>query len=139
MADLELIRVVLLDTIQALNDISMDSTGYRFRKINQSFLSQNNEYAVVAVVNHEYQGISLSQNAFLRQQGYSLYHELGQPVDHQLNHQLTTNYLAYGNQDSPSTNDSLADRYWVNVRGQQRRMGKNGRCFCHLGHATLCQ
>lgn len=125
LSELGMVRSILLETIQALDNSGHDGhallLGYHFKKISQEFVTEEHGHRTVAIVNHDHQEISLSNSAFLRQQGFSIYHELGHVVDHRLNRRLTSSYLAHGHGEGDHHHHELADGYWVRPWGLEQK------------------
>lgn len=120
--DLVMVRTILLDTIAALNGSGFDGhavlKGYRFRKVDEDYVSKGGTHRVIATVNHESLEITLSRSAFLRQQGFTIYHELGHIVDRRLDRQLTAMYVERSHHGSAANQDFVGDGYWVRRIGQ---------------------
>ncbi|MDX1613644.1 MAG: hypothetical protein R3300_04990 [Candidatus Promineifilaceae bacterium] len=89
-AELKQIRAILDDTLAALSDVGLDGAallaGYRFRRVAGEYVRPDKQY--VALANHEQQTIILGTAAFVRLQGFYIYHELGHAVDHRLERRL---------------------------------------------------
>ena len=119
--ELEQVRTILSETIGALNAIGFDGyallVGYRFRKLDQEYVAEGEGNRIVALVSHDVQEIKLASTAFLRQQGYPIYHELGHVIDKRLDRRLTTAYLASSHEAQAGEQDVLGDGYWVRQLG----------------------
>lgn len=122
--ELEMIQVILLTTIQAVNHVGADGhmllTGYRIRKVDQDFIQVEGEQPWVAVTRHEVQEIVLSRTAFLRQHGFQIYHELGHVVDKRVGRRYTIDYQALAAAGGETTEAPIADGYWLREYGRNR-------------------
>ncbi|MCA9925234.1 MAG: hypothetical protein KC421_22830 [Anaerolineales bacterium] len=120
--ELEMMHNTLLTTINALDEIGADGisllAGYRVRKINQEFVPSESEQNLVAVVRHPEQEIVVSRSAFLRQQGFLLYHELGHVIDKRVERRYTTNYQALAEVGGGPSDAPIADGYWLREYGR---------------------
>jgi hypothetical protein len=89
-AELEQLHAILDHTLAALADAGLDGValldGYRFRRVEGEFVRP--EERIAALANHGDQIISLAGAAFVRQQGFYIYHELGHAVDYRLGRRL---------------------------------------------------
>lgn len=122
--ELEMLHLALLTTINALDDMGADGhnllAGYRVRKINQEFVPSESEQNMVAVVRHPEQEIVVSRSAFLRQQGFLIYHELGHVVDKRVERRYTANYQALAALGGEPSDAPIADGYWLRVYGRDQ-------------------
>jgi hypothetical protein len=122
--ELEMIHNALLTTINALDDIGADGhnllVGYRVRKINQEFVPSESDQNMVAVVRHPEQEIVVSRSAFLRQQGFLIYHELGHVVDKRVERRYTANYQSLAEAGGGSSSAPIADGYWLREYGRNQ-------------------
>ena len=116
-SELAMTRTILLETITALDESGFDGrlllAGYRFRKVDQAYVIQEDGRRVVALVSHDVQEITLAATAFLRQQGYPIYHELGHVIDKRLNRQLGARYLQQSHAGQIGNHTAIGDGYWV--------------------------
>ena len=113
--ELEMIQEVLQDSFLAMADVGLDGQemleGYRFVRHNGEFV--RDERGLVALVRHDKEEIVLSDSAFVRLDGFSIYHEIGHAVDRRLDRQLSRNFHAEvgtggeGSQDEHVTRDGF--------------------------------
>jgi hypothetical protein len=80
---LRMVRGALVNTLAALDSVGLDGramlSGYRFRRVNSQYV--NDIPGRRALVNHGERVILLAEDAFLVNQGFFIYHELGHVVD----------------------------------------------------------
>ena len=90
----QMIHEVLSDTLRVLAAADLDGeellSGYRFKRIFGEYVDP--DVGKIAIVNHEKEEIWLADAAFLRLDGFYIYHELGHAVDNRLKRQLSQAY-----------------------------------------------
>lgn len=113
--ELAMLDGILTAVITSLNQQGLDGrtllSGYRFRR-------QPGEYVTghqgrIAVVNHDWQEITLSDAAFKRLHGFYIIHELGHVVDQRTNRQLSATFHAHIGSDLQ--NQATATGFWLNL------------------------
>lgn len=115
--ELEMTGRALGDTLDALALVGIDGhellEGYKFRRYAGEFV--RDDRGLVAVVNHEEKVITLSDAAFKRQHGFSIYHEIGHAVDSQLDRNLSLRFheLAGLNSSQGGSMAVTQDGYWM--------------------------
>ena len=81
--ELEMVRVALLTTMRALDEVGLDGrallAGYRFRRAADANI--NGREGKIARIYHDSGEIILSGSAFKRLWGFYIYHELAHAVD----------------------------------------------------------
>jgi hypothetical protein len=126
-SELLLVRAILDNTLAALADVGLDGAklleGYRFKRLAGEFVRP--EARIAALVNHSEQIISLGDAAFVRQQGFYIYHELGHAVDHRLGRRMGDQFHEVAGSGYIETNGdrrwSTADGYWLRPIAQEAR------------------
>lgn len=112
-------------TLNALKEVGLDGrqilAGYRFRRYDGNYV--NDVEGVISVIDHEMMEIILADNAFLRHQGFNIYHELGHAVDYRLARQLSQSYhqIAGSGQEIDDEAWNTADGYWLRFHGRDDR------------------
>lgn len=114
--ELGLVHKALFNTVTALDDAGFDGQallkGYRFRRQPGEFVGGVD--GRIALVRHHNQEIILSDTAFLRLQGYYIYHELGHVVDKRLDRKLSQNFHNSIGSIGINGMQKTADGYWLN-------------------------
>ena len=91
---MEMVKAALADSFDALETVGLDGeellAGYRFRRQEGEFV--RDERGLVALVNHDAEEIVLPDAAFLRQGGFSIFHELGHALDNRLSREMTRRF-----------------------------------------------
>jgi len=126
-SDLLLVRAILDNTLAALADVGLDGAklleGYRFKRLAGEFVRP--EARIAALVNHSEQIISLGDAAFVRQQGFYIYHELGHAVDHRLGRRLDDQFHKVAGSGYIEANGDrnwfTADGYWLRPIAHETR------------------
>ncbi|MDX1414803.1 MAG: hypothetical protein R3293_11480 [Candidatus Promineifilaceae bacterium] len=115
-AELAVVEETLLNTAQALDDAGYDGlsllSGYHFRRQHQEFVDDID--GRIALVRHQQQEIILADTAFLRLQGYYIYHELGHVVDKRLERKLGERFHALAGSAVHADSQLTADGFWLN-------------------------
>lgn len=124
--ELVMIRHVLENSLGALDSVGIDGQelldGYRFRRFTGEYV--DNKPGRVAMVVHSKMEITVSDTAFVRQQGFYIYHEIGHAVDTRLGrnlnnrfHRLATDDYKLRRQAQHRPEEATADAFavWVMV------------------------
>lgn len=120
----EQVRSVLLDVFAALATAGVNGSelldGYRFRRYAGEYV--DGVPGRVAKVNHADLEIVLSDTAFLRQQGFYLYHELGHAVDRRLDRRLSTHFHTHtGGGPAAGGSWQTGAGSWIRPEGREDR------------------
>lgn len=120
----EQVRRALLDVFAALAAAGEDGSelldGYRFRRYASEYV--DGVPGRVARVNHGELEIVLSDTAFLRQQGFYIYHELGHAVDGRLDRRLSAHFHGHtGGGPTAGGSWQTADNFWIRPEGRDDR------------------
>jgi len=121
--ELEMLHSVLFQSFRAMASIGLDGpdilNGYIFVRDNHEFV--HDQKGLVAIVNHESDEIILSDAAFLRQGGFSIYHEIGHALDDRLGRALTNYFHQYaGSSERLESNGSVTgDGFWMRPAAQE--------------------
>ena len=93
-SELAMVHKALFHTLHALDDSGLDGQellkGYRFRRHDGEFV--RGDQGLVALVRHDVEEIVLSDVAFLRLDGFSIYHEIGHALDKRLDRELNQHF-----------------------------------------------
>jgi hypothetical protein len=134
----EMIHEALSGTFRILAGAEIDGktllSGYRFRRISGEYV--DSEEGKIAIVNHEKEEIWLADAAFLRLEGFYIYHELGHAVDRRLERKLSQAYHARtggklvdrGNGDEWQS----GDMFWMRPHGRDDREEATADAFALL-------
>lgn len=126
-AELEMVDRLMDHTFQALELTGLDGqtifAGYRFRRVAGEHIEQFP--GLIALVNHQERIISLADAAFVRLDGFYIYHELGHVVDQQLGRSLSRGFhsrIDSAAEMSGTTNDwQTATGYWMRAQAREDR------------------
>lgn len=126
-AEMAMVDDILTRTFQALETAGLDGRsligGYQFQRVPGEHIDE--ELGLVALVNHEEQVIRLADSAFLRLDGFYIYHELGHVVDRQMNRRLSDLFHSQAGEPSQAEQVadswSTADGYWLRAHGHEDR------------------
>lgn len=121
--ELELVNFVLRNTFKALENAGFDGqellNGYRFRRQQGEFVDGVD--GRIALVRHQKREVILADSAFLRLQGFYIYHELGHIVDKRLDRELTQHFHEATGAANWDASHSTADGYWLNEHARADR------------------
>lgn len=117
-AELAALDQILSETLEALEAAGIDGeatmSGYRFRRSAGEYVEGTE--GLVALVRHHEQTIYLSDAAFLRLDGFYIYHELGHVVDKRLGRELSARFHG-----QIGSKDVTADGYWLREHAHEDR------------------
>jgi hypothetical protein len=124
--ELVMVRHVLENTLGALETLGIDGQelldGYRFRRFTGEYV--DNKPGRVALIVHSQMEITVSDTAFVRHQGFYIFHEIGHAVDRRLGrqfsdrfHRLATDDYKLRRQAQQDREEATADAFavWVMV------------------------
>jgi hypothetical protein len=134
----EMIHEVLSDALGVLAVAEIDGeellSGYRFRRIFGEYVDP--DVGKIAIVNHEKEEIWLADAAFLRLDGFYIYHELGHAVDHRLGRRLSQAYHARTGGKITDRGNGVewlsGDTYWMRPHGRDDREEATADAFALL-------
>jgi len=122
----ETLQRVLQNTFAALEANGIDGKalldGYRFRHEAGPYIG--NVEGRMGTIDHNVGVITLSDEAFVVLNGFSIYHELGHAVDFLLNRQLSTGFHRYTGGPGINVDPQqwqTADNYWLRLQGRNDR------------------
>ena len=111
-----LVYQVLSVSLTALEDAGYDGQelmgGYHFRRQQGEFVDGID--GRIALVRHNKQEIILADTAFLRLQGFYIYHELGHVVDKRLERQPSSRFHEIVGSKGKTGSQKTADGFWLN-------------------------
>lgn len=123
--ELRILREILVEVIDALNTVDVDGNAllgdYRFRRDPGHYADSIT--GRMAKVDHNEMVITLSDTSFLRQQGFTIYHELGHAVDFRLGRNLSAGFhhLVGSDEESSELTWKTADNFWIRQEGRDDR------------------
>lgn len=129
--ELDLVHQVLFNTITALEDAGYDGqellSGYHFRRQYGEFVDGVD--GRIALVRHHKHEVILSDSAFLRLQGFYIYHELGHIVDKRLDRNLNQRFHDIAGTAGVENPQQTIDGYWLNEHARMDRQEATADAF----------
>lgn len=113
--EVALVGEVLANTAKALSEAGLDSeelmSGYRFRRYHGQYV--DGKEGRIALVRHHVKEIVLGDAAFLRLNGFYIYHEIGHVVDKQLDREPNRRFHELAGSAKAGEQQTAAG-FWLN-------------------------
>ncbi|MFN2188120.1 MAG: hypothetical protein ACK2T3_05100 [Candidatus Promineifilaceae bacterium] len=133
--ELTMVQETLFHTFHALESSGMDGQellkGYRFRRYNGDFV--RDERGLVALVKHDVEEIVLPDSAFLRLDGFAIYHEIGHALDQRLEREMNHHFREMTGEsiNEAHLNGDTAEGYWMRPVSRESSLEATADAFAY--------